>query len=365
MIRSRARASHDLQYGRAFLGFLILYMTISSSSLTISPVHVSALVSPLRSRAIYRHQLSQRTIASPSLSATSVDTTTTDTNTKIPFIIDEIPQLASDKIYQDVSSMCIEAFFNDGPPGRPATPWKSFQLDSLRRMQQVDLKMRRKSHADTNFMLIARRVVPADSKTAMHTPLLLNLNRVVHAQHLLSTSSSSSSDNNSEPDFVRADVLGFVEVTQRPYGLGNEDLANDVKHRNDKYHRKRPVLTNLSVAYGARQSGVGSMLLQRCEQEVVRRWNMPEMVLEVEDDNENALAFYEKRGYKILFEDPTCRKYDVEGLWLRQVRRKRKIFRKDLTVNPFTIPAVEAHSFAQNFGGRVMQRIRDRVFSTV
>ncbi|GKY96820.1 hypothetical protein MPSEU_000641200 [Mayamaea pseudoterrestris] len=283
---------------------------------------------------------------------TNVVLFSTTINNKIPFIIDEIPKEASDGIYVDVSKMCIEAFFNDGPPGRSLSPWKSFQVSSLRSMQQGDLKMRRRSHSDTNFMFVARRVIPADSGMTQKTPLLLNLNRVVHAQQLA---------NSEAEDFCRGDVIGFVEVTTRPYGLGSED--KDIQRRHNRFHTRRPVLTNLSVAYDARQSGVGSVLLDRCEQEVVRRWKLPEIILEVEEDNTNAIAFYEKRGYKVMFEDPTCRKFDLEGLWLRQVRCKRKIFRKDLV--PFALPTEVHVKEAQNFGIRVMQNIRDRVFSTV
>jgi ribosomal protein S18 acetylase RimI-like enzyme len=275
------------------------------------------------------------------------------TNNKIPFIIDEIQKEATDGVYVDVSKMCINAFFNDGPPGRTLSPWKSFQVGSLQKMQQGDLKMRRRSHSDSNFMFVARKVVPADSKKVQHTPLLLNLNQVAHAQQLI---------NSGADDFVRGDVVGFVEVTTRPYGLGSED--KDVQRRNNRFHTRRPVLTNLCVSFDARQSGVGSLLLDRCEQEVLRRWKLPEIILEVEDDNTNAISFYERRGYKVMFEDPACRRFDLEGLWLRQVRCKRKIFRKDL--QPFALPT-ESHGIkeAQNFGIRVMQGIRDRVFSTV
>ena len=70
--------------------------------------------------------------------------------------------------------------------------------------------------------------------------------------------------------------------------------------------KSRPVLTNLSVRYEARRSGVGSKLVQACETRVLSQWNLHEIILEVEDDNELARDFYKRRGYKVLFEDPTC-----------------------------------------------------------
>jgi ribosomal protein S18 acetylase RimI-like enzyme len=334
MVRSKCIKRSKSAHGH---GSVVSLWFVVCVSLYIHLAHVSAL-----------------TISSPPVHKTTKQPATIFASAadKIPFIIEEVPTHANNALYFKIANMCIEAFFNDGPSDQFTPPWKSYQLASLRRMQEVDLRVRRRSHTDTNFMLIARQVIPAEPGMAQYTPLLLNLNSVVHANLLKGE------------DFVRGDVLGFVEVTQRPYGIGGTDSVKDIKSRNAKYNLKRPILTNLSVTYEARKSGVGSKLLERSEEEVVRRWNMPEMILEVEDDNANALAFYEKRGYKVLFEDPTCRKFNLEGLWLQQVRCTRLIFRKDLS--PFAL-AVEASNVkeAQNFGSRVMQRIRERVFSTV
>jgi hypothetical protein len=55
---------------------------------------------------------------------------------------------------------------------------------------------------------------------------------------------------------------------------------------------------------------------------------MNEIILEVEDYNIQALEFYRKRGYDVLFSDPASRRYDVQGLWLRKVRCRRDVMRK-------------------------------------
>ena len=90
----------------------------------------------------------------------------------------------------------------------------------------------------------------------------------------------------------------------------------------------RPVLTNLAVAKHARKGGVGSKLVDCCEDHIRNVWKMNEIVLEVEDYNESALKFYTKRGFKVLYSDPASRRYDLSGLFPEKVRCRRDILRK-------------------------------------
>ena len=71
----------------------------------------------------------------------------------------------------------------------------------------------------------------------------------------------------------------------------------------------------------ARRSGVGSKLLDAAES-AVRNWNAghTEIVLQVEEDNTNAIQFYKRRGWDFVFADPTCRRYDTSGFFLRECR---------------------------------------------
>ena len=163
-------------------------------------------------------------------------------------------------------------------------------------------------------MFLAYQVLEAEASTALTRPLILDLSTVYNLP--------SSRSNNQE--YVRGDMLGFVEVTQRSYGLGNGQV--------EAMETLRPVLTNLAVKSKARQSGIGSQLLEECERHIVRVWNLKEVVLEVEDYNTNALDFYGKRGYEVVFNDPASRRYDVNGLVLRKIRCTRAIMRKELTV---------------------------------
>ena len=170
-------------------------------------------------------------------------------------------------------------------------------------------------------MFLAYEVKLAKGKDAMTKPLILNVNQI---QNLPANSSRSSS--NEPQEFVRGRLLGFTEITQRPYGLGGVDDGTP----------NRAILTNLAVSQIARKSGIGSKLLKACEDHVVRKWEMNEIVLEVEDYNVNALEFYSKRGYQIMFSDPASRRFDVGGLFLRKVRCTREILRKSLVFQSAT-----------------------------
>ena len=185
------------------------------------------------------------------------------------------------------------------------------------------MRRRREIYPHTNQMFLAYQVLEAEASTALTRPLILDLNRVYNLP--------SSRSNNQE--YVRGDMLGFVEITQRSYGLGNGQV--------DEMETLRPVLTNLAVSSKARQSGIGSQLLEECERHIVREWFLNEVVLEVEDYNTNALDFYGKRGYQVVFNDPASRRYDVNGLVLRKIRCTRAIMRKALTAQqPRTVATI-------------------------
>jgi len=162
----------------------------------------------------------------------------------------------------------------------------------------------------------------------------------------------------SEMGYITQDVLGFVDVTEKNFGLAgigmeeeeilhddddDDDLTTNAatgenlppRRRNSSKRRTlRPVLTNLSVKQEARCSGVGSALVDACENIVMDTWSRKyfEMVLEVEEENEAAQGFYEKREYVALFADPTSRRYDTSGLLLNNVRTTKICYRKDLAL---------------------------------
>ena len=144
----------------------------------------------------------------------------------------------------------------------------------------------------------------------------------------------------------------FVEVTQRPYGLGTTTTTTMNSSSSSSSSgggllsamaaagpssNTRPVLTNLAVLKRFRGCGIGSKLLEACEEHVVRDWNMNEIVLEVEDYNDSGLSFYKRKGYTVLFSDPASRRFDIQGFWLNKVRCRRDIMRKALDRKPTSI----------------------------
>lgn len=167
-------------------------------------------------------------------------------------------------------------------------------------------------------MFLAYEVVPVESEaTVLEKPLILDLDQV---QNLV--------PNTDGGDYVRGDLIGFCEITQRPYGLGR---AEGEMYDDEPAPPLRPILTNLAVKHHVRKYGIGSKLLDECEQHVITGWNLDEIVLEVEDYNSRALNFYANREYEMIFDDPASRRFDVGGLVLRKVRCTRKVFRKVLS----------------------------------
>jgi GNAT superfamily N-acetyltransferase len=230
------------------------------------------------------------------------------------------------------------------------SPWKDWQIGYLKNLQAADLRLRRRRFGTTNEMFLAYEVLIADDPSvARRKPLVLDTETIYNVHSLL-LGHHDKKDNNHENDddlkvcssYVRGRLLGFVEITQRQYGLGtvkddapheifvngnNDDDESNIKNPSHP-HTLRPVLTNLAVAKDVRKYGIGSKLLDACEQHVRQQWKMHEIILEVEDYNSAALKFYLKRGYQVLFSDPASRRYDVQGVWLRKIRCRREVLRK-------------------------------------
>lgn len=179
-----------------------------------------------------------------------------------------------------------------------------------------------------------------------------------------------SRNNEAGYHYVKGQVIGFCEVSARRIGLIlpadeiQQYVDNKVKQENEKSNVNgenkepltngdtgtdtststtdttnggittplRPLLTNLAVKKLARRSGVGSELVNTCEDAITSEWDPPysELVLQVEEDNPNAINFYKKRGYKVMYADPTTRRFDTTGLFLRKVRATKVCMRKSL-----------------------------------
>jgi ribosomal protein S18 acetylase RimI-like enzyme len=189
-----------------------------------------------------------------------------------------------------------------------------------------DLRSRKFFSGAQNDMFVARRVVvvPASSALILSSPPIVDMSIIYNREGL----PKRPQDNDLE--FIRGDVIGFCEVSERPFGLGkNFDEQSEGGYREKR--PIRPLLTNLSVRPDVRKSGLGSQLVRVCE-DAVLQWDpaYDEIVLQVEEDNPMAMQFYEKRGYTSLFADPSCRRFDTSGIFLQQVRTTKICMRKSL-----------------------------------
>jgi hypothetical protein len=89
-------------------------------------------------------------------------------------------------------------------------PWKQLQLAYLRSIQSSDLRRRRITMESKLAMFVARRVAPmANPDVAKNTPLIVDLDRIQNLQVDMNM------------DYVRGEVLGFCEVSECLYGLGD------------------------------------------------------------------------------------------------------------------------------------------------
>ena len=245
-------------------------------------------------------------------------------------------------------------------------PWTLVQLKYLSTIQAADLRRRKRNTRDDAppvEMFVARRVIPMKSpEVALTTPLILDLERIQNLELDRSTVRSSRT-----VDYVRGEIVGFCEVSERPYGLGDVPGATRGKRKspNGRPNPWRPFLTNLSVINDARNSGIGSQLMEACET-AVEDWGGEEVILEVEADNERALAFYQKRGYDTVFSDPTGRRFTTAGFFLSKERCIKVCMRKPLdgsATQPRKFDIALSSKSAMGDLSKLFQTLRASVFS--
>jgi len=315
------------------------------------------------------------------------------TRNKIPFVIDRVEGVTNEDREQ-ISSLIIKVFFEEEAErkkpslsisegidrsSRNITPWKAVQLLYLKNLQNGDMKRKRLNLGfDKSDMFVARRITPSTFKS--DDVEQVDISEVYNAKSLQAGSGS----------FIRGDIIGFVDITEKKFGLASEyDLIdgddNDVNiDQNDKEElvvasgestplRKkstssmslRPVLTNLAVSEECRGSSVGSKLVDACEDAVLNLWgedyDQDEVILEVEGENEYAQRFYEKRGYKALFADPSTRRYDASGFFLKEIATTKICYRKDLRMKKAQQNGRKKMDLNDYFSSNIFQMVRNAV----
>jgi len=255
----------------------------------------------------------------------------------LPFIIESVSARSKVNVFEEITGLCIDVFFNEEAEKKAeerskgnASPWKKFLLAYLRNLQTGDFRTRKFefNRGVRNEMFVARNVLPLPESSNFEDIDPISSNEIFNIKSLKGAS-----------NFRRGEIIGFVDITEKNIGIA-ESMENDVSESNEEnttsQRKMRPVLTNLAVKKEARKSGVGSRLVDTCEKAVLA-WDPPmasrehsKMILQVEESNSNAQTFYEKRGYKVLFKDPSCRRLDSSGLLLKKVPTTKICYIKDL-----------------------------------
>lgn len=311
---------------------------------------------------------------------------------RIPFIIQKIGRGNKEEI-EEITRMCIDVFFNeqddvingnaddndgveagnsnDGKKKRVA-PWKALQLAYLRNFQTGDIMARNAFKKDQLVdLIVARRVYPVPDATKINgngADVVVDEGDTIYNAERSTRSTNGSGDDNIM--YTTGEIIGYCEVLEKRFGLGgNFETTTTTPERRKKGGRqsssgeqKRPYLGNLSVVEYARRSGVGSALLDACEG-TVREWSAGangdrygEIVLQVEEDNPNAIRFYKRRGWEFVFADPTCRRYDTSGFLLRETRITKYAMIKRLD------DGSNGDEGADNSGSSFIQKLKNSFF---
>jgi ribosomal protein S18 acetylase RimI-like enzyme len=271
---------------------------------------------------------------------------------RVPFIIERIGRGTESEL-KEISRLCIDVFFNKQEnveglaTNKQVAPWKSVQLAYLRTYQYGDLMARNAFKQNEQVdLIVARRVYPIKQQTD-------NM-KMVDSSQIYNLGQTSAKRNAQQ--FAAGEIIGYAEVSEKIFGLGGKF---DTRSSEEKL---RPYLSNLSVVEYARQSGVGSKLLDACEKAVLN-WNATysEIVLQVEEDNTSAIKFYKRRGWEFVFADPTCRRYDTSGLFLKETRITKYAMLKRLDLGGEDNGSKRKED-ASDFGSSLIKKLRGSWF---
>ena len=160
-------------------------------------------------------------------------------------------------------------------------------------------------------------------------------------------------DDQSPSSDVNYNVVGVVEMGMGP-PLSSLVSSADMNIRRDNENHvldvnvnassslanegPQPTIGLLCVKRTHQTNGIGRSLLQKCEHIAKDIWKHPNIYVDVEPDNKNALEFFENCGYEYVTEDGgderMMRNTDVYRRRVREVRphfllRKKLDFDRD------------------------------------
>lgn len=126
-------------------------------------------------------------------------------------------------------------------------------------------------------------------------------------------------------------LVGFVELF--PHEL-NHQLLLDVCP--DVFWDTKPdvngmvvisKIANLAISKSCRRVGLGSALVERCVLQA-EEWGHKHVLLYVDEDNTAARKMYERLGFRDVYADRGCKRYVINGAFLRLERTVKLLFVK-------------------------------------
>lgn len=250
---------------------------------------------------------------------------TPDRNQQFPYNLATRPtQRASAQITQRSPSVIYSVLSHTDAPGPPAVP--PSDLEPLRGSTVS-------SRGDFNLVEVTRKDLEPAAELCVQVFFGNDTSwwkqsqlRRLYAEQLLDLTDKFNRPSKSilfkvtEMDATGEIIIGFAELSMcRGLRVCSTLPVLD----------ERPVLSNLAVRENRRRRGIGSLLMQECEN-AAQRWGFTEVVLQVEEDNREARALYQALGYRELFTDRTARRYDTSGFFLRNVRTAKTTLSKPL-----------------------------------
>ena len=137
-------------------------------------------------------------------------------------------------------------------------------------------------------------------------------------------------------------IVGVCEVMEQQLDTSpksSSSTPNKSERERRKTARIRAVIENLCIEREYRQCGIGIALVKACEEVVQQQWSSSghdEIFTQVEIDNTQAYQLFCKCGYHQLFEDPTCRKVEIDNdsaMFVKEAIVTKRLMRKMLVDN--------------------------------
>ena len=118
---------------------------------------------------------------------------------------------------------------------------------------------------------------------------------------LLVVKESCQDEDNNQQLRVRDDVVGIVEMGMSLCPSRYQDRSEENEAVYDapaNESRPQPTVGVLCVKSTHRQKGIGQALVEKCEQVAADVWNEEYIFVDVDPNNQSALSFFIKCGYK-------------------------------------------------------------------